>query len=208
MKHPWTAYVIVALLAIGAGVAVAGLPDDAPVEATIVPPSTTEGTSSPTTAVPDPDATVAPEPDSTDRPTTTIADSSLPDTSEPDTSAPDTSAPDTSEPDTSDNISTELPDRGELVVVVANGAGVAGAAARNIVRLTEAGYADLTPRDGIDTIEFTMVYYADGFDDAALRLADDLDLLSVFVAPLADAPEVIDLPDDTELLAYIGIDRA
>ena len=204
MKHPWTAYVIVTLLAIGAGIAVAGLPDNAPVEATIVPPSTTEGTPSPTTTVPDPEATVASEPDSTDRPTTTTTTTGAP---RADTTEPDTTEPDTTEPETSDSDPTDLPDRSDLIVVVANGAGVAGAAARNIVRLTEAGYADLTPRDGIDTIEFTMIYYADGFEDAALRLADDLDLLPVFVAPLADAPEVIDLPDDTQLLAYIGIDR-
>jgi hypothetical protein len=43
---------------------------------------------------------------------------------------------------------------------------------------------------------------------AAARMAEEFELLPVFVAPLDDAPEVIDLPDDTELLAYIGIDRA
>ena len=42
MKHQWMAYVIVALLSIGAGVAIAGLPDNVPVDATIIPPTTTE----------------------------------------------------------------------------------------------------------------------------------------------------------------------
>mgnify|MGYP000473530143 CR=1 FL=1 len=36
MKHQWMAYAIVALLAIGAGVAIAGLPDNVPVGDTIV----------------------------------------------------------------------------------------------------------------------------------------------------------------------------
>ena len=39
-------------------------------------------------------------------------------------------------------------------------------------------------------------------------MADDLQLLPEFVAPLADAPEVISLAPDVQLLAYIGVDRA
>jgi hypothetical protein len=44
MKHPWIAYVIVALLSIGAGVAIAGLPTDVPNDPTIIPPTTTTTT--------------------------------------------------------------------------------------------------------------------------------------------------------------------
>jgi hypothetical protein len=62
--------------------------------------------------------------------------------------------------------------------------------------------------NGSDIVEFTTIYFAEGFEDAALRLADDLDLLAEFVEPLEDAPSVGELPDDTELLAYIGRDRA
>ncbi len=102
----------------------------------------------------------------------------------------------------------ELPERSELSVVAANGANVAGAALRVATRLEAAGYVGVLPRNGTDIVEFTVVYYADGFEDAALRLAADLDLLPDFVAPIEDAPEIIDLPGDIELVAYIGLDRA
>ena len=52
------------------------------------------------------------------------------------------------------------------------------------------------------------MFYVDGFEEAALRMADDLSLLPGFVAPLDGAPSVADLPADTELLVYIGRDRA
>jgi hypothetical protein len=41
MSHQWWGYLVVALLAIGAGVAVAGGPNNVPVSPTIVAPSTT-----------------------------------------------------------------------------------------------------------------------------------------------------------------------
>jgi hypothetical protein len=42
MKHQWLAYVIVAVLSIGAAVAIAGLPDSVPESETIIPPSTSD----------------------------------------------------------------------------------------------------------------------------------------------------------------------
>ena len=95
-----------------------------------------------------------------------------------------------------------------LIVVAANGANVAGAALRMATLLEEFGYVDIAQLNGTDIVEFSVVYYADGFEEAALRLAEDLDLLAEFVAPLDDAPAVVDLPDDVELLVYIGRDRA
>ncbi len=90
----------------------------------------------------------------------------------------------------------------------ANGANVAGAALAVATQLEELGYVDVLPLNGSDIVEFTTVYFADGFDEAALRMAEDLDLLAEFVAPLDDAPSVADLPADIELLVYIGRDRA
>ena len=79
----------------------------------------------------------------------------------------------------------------------------------NVDRLEAAGYVDVTPlATAPRSFDFTVIFYADGFEDAAVRMADDLELLPEFVAPLADAPDVIQLPDDAQLLAYIGIDRA
>ena len=196
MKHQWMAYVIVALLSIGAGVAIAGLPNNVPVNATIVPPTTTERPTptAPTTEVPAPTAA----------PTTTDGQQ----TTKPGTTEPETTEPKTTEPGTTDSVALGISERSELTVVVANGAGIAGTAARNVVRLTELGYTDVTSRDGVETSEFTTIYYADGFEAVALRMANDLQLLPEFVAPLTDAPEVLGLPVDLQLLAYIGVDRA
>jgi hypothetical protein len=193
MKHQWLAYVIVGLLSIGAGVAIAGLPDNVPVDATIVPPT----------------SSVATEPT---LPETTAATTTVPPTTEPEATVPDptvarTTVPDTAAPTTTDSTS-DLPDRSELFTIVANGSNVAGAAARNVERLRAIGYTDIVPRNGTGTAEFTTVYFADGFEEAALRLADDLDLLPFYVAPIAVMPTVLELPDGAQLVAYIGLDRA
>ena len=160
MKHQWLAYVIVGLLSIGAGVAIAGLPNNVPVDATIIPPTTTEA----------PDRTV---------PTTTVAPTTVPDTTEPDSTEPENT-----EPETPDAVPGELPERSELNVAAANGANVAGTALRVAAQLEEIGYVDVLPLNGSDIVEFTVVYYADGFEEAALRLAEDLELLADFVAPI------------------------
>ena len=199
MKHQWFAYVIVGLLSIGAGVAIAGLPNDVPVDATIIPPTTTVA---PATTVPE---TTVP---ATTVPATTVPDTTEPETTEPDTTVSDTTDPETSEPDTTDPVPGELPERSELLVAAANGANVAGAASALAAQLEEIGYVDVASLNGTDIVELTTVYFAEGFEEAALRLAEDLALLPDFVAPIEDAPSVADLPADTELLVYIGRDRA
>ena len=196
MKHQWLAYLVVALLSIGAGVAIAGLPDNSSAGAT-VPPTTVSTTT--TTEAPAPTTTVAP---------TTVPETTEPETTSPETTEPETTEPEATEPDTTDSVPEELPERDELIVVAANGANVAGAALRMATLLEEFGYVDIAQLNGTDIVEFSVVYYADGFEEAALRLAEDLDLLDEFVAPLDDAPAVVDLPDDVELLVYVGRDRA
>jgi len=185
MKHQWLAYVVVGLLSIGAGVAIAGLPDNVPVDATIIPPTTT----------------VAPEP---------IVDSTttVPTTSVPEATTPDTSDPETTDPDTADSAPAELADRSEIVVSAVNGSNVAGTAQRVAAELEALGYVDVIPQNGTDIEELTTVFFADGFGEAALRMADDLDLLPESVVPIEDSPSVADLPADIELLVYIGRDRA
>jgi hypothetical protein len=194
MKHPWLAYLIVGLLSVGAGVAIAGLPDNASGDATIIPPSTT--------------LAVEPTLPETTEATTTVPPTTEPDATVPDTTVAPTTVPDATTPDTTDSAPTDLPDRSELFTIVANGSNVAGAAARNVERLQAIGYTDIAPRNGTGIAEFTTVYFADGFEAAALRLADDLELLPFYVAPIEGMPTVIDLPDGVELVAYIGLDRA
>jgi len=190
MKHQWLAYVVVGLLSIGAGVAIAGLPNNVPVDATIIPPTTTE----------------APEPATAT--TTTVPATTVPATTVAETTTPDTSDPETTDPDTADSVPAELLDRSAIVVSAVNGANVAGTALRVATELEDLGYVDVLPLNGTDIEELTTVYFADGFEAAALRMADDLDLLPEFVAPIEDSPSVADLPADIELLVYIGRDRA
>jgi len=71
-----------------------------------------------------------------------------------------------------------------------------------------ASVVGVLPLYSTDIAEFTTAYFAVGVDEAALRLAEDLDLPSDFVAPIEDAPIVSDLPAATELLGYIGLDLA
>jgi hypothetical protein len=203
MKHPWLAYLIVGLLSVVAGVAIAGLPDNVSGDATIIPPITTMAADTTVPGTTEATATVA-----TTAPDTNDSDTNESDTTIPDTTGAPTTVADTAAPDTTDSVTGDVPDRSELNVVAANGANIAGAALRMTVRLEELGYVDVLPRDGTDIVEFTTIYFADGFEEAALRLADDLELLPFFVAPIAAMPPVIDLPADVELVTYIGPDRA
>lgn len=202
MKHPWLAYLIVALLSIGAGVAIVGLPDDDSAATTIVVSPTT-GSAAPTsegaTSVVETTAPAITDP-------TTTVEATVPDaTTTTSTSSTSTS---TSTSTTTTTPDVDLPPRSELFTIVANGANISGAAGRNVERLEAIGYTDIAPRNGTVVVDFTIVYYADGLEDSAVRLADDLELFPEFVAPLIDAPQVLDLPDDVQLLAYIGLDRA
>jgi cytoskeletal protein RodZ len=197
MKHPWLAYVIVGLLAAGAGVAIAGLPDNSPVAATITAP-TTEVVDD---TLPDPTT-----------PDTTAPDTTTPDTAatttQPESTTPGTTTPETTEPVTTESVPADLPDRSELNVVAANGANVAGTAVRMATLLEGLGYVDVTPVNGSEIVELTAVYYTDGFADSALRLADDLDIPDVLVGSIENAPPVAGLPETAQLLVYVGIDRA
>jgi hypothetical protein len=143
-------------------------------------------------------------PETTTAPATTTTE---PDTTEPESETTEPES-DTTEPESTDSDPTELPERSELAVASANGANVAGAALRVATQLEELGYVGVVPLNGSDIVEFTTIYFADGFEDAALRLAEDLALAPEFVAPIDDAPSVAELPADIELLTYVGRDRA
>ena len=183
MKHQWVAYAIVALLSVGAGVAIAGLPNNEPVDPTIIPPTTTE------------------------RPTPTLATTTIP-TTPATTAAPETTAAasTTTVLTTTTTTVADLPPRSELSVAAVNGADIGGIASATAAELEALGYGDVTPLDGTVIAEFTVIYFAPGFEDSAIRLADDLGANPVLRAPLVDAPSVAGLPD-VQLMAYLGQDR-
>ena len=191
MKHQWLAYVVVGVLSIGAGVAIAGLPNNVPVDATIIPPTTTE----------------APEPATAT--TTTVPATTVPATTTPDTTDPDTAdLAAATDPDTADSVPAELGEPSTIVVAAVNGANVVGIALREAIELDDLGYVDVLPLNGTDIEEVTTVFFAAGFEEAALRMADDFDLPPESVAPIEVSPSVTGLSADIELLVYIGRDRA
>ena len=189
MKHQWVAYVIVALLSIGAGVAIAGLPNNVPVDATIIPPTTTEAPEPtvPETTEPEPVETTEPEQTTTTTSTTTT-------TTEPPV--------ETTEPEPG------LPDPASVAVVAVNGSDIAGTASRMVDRLEGFGFTNAVPRDGTEIRELTWVYYEEGFDGTAAEIAEALDLLPDFIAPIGESPQVQDLPDAVDVIVYVGIDRS
>jgi hypothetical protein len=188
MKHQWLAYVIVAILSIGAGVAIAGLPDDVPVDATIVVPVTTGSPETTLATTATTTTTVAPE--TTAVPTTEVSTTTTAATTT--VSATTTTLP--------------LPDRSEIATAAANGSGLQGSASRMADFLETLGYVDVTRHDGTEIVDLTIVYYADGFEESAARMAEDLDLLPEFIAPIAEAPPIFNI-GLVQLLAYVGLDR-
>lgn len=205
MKSPWLAYAIVAVLAVGAGVAIAGLPDNSSVDATITVTGATDSTTATTTSDTAPATSAVPTTE-TSPATTAPAGTTAPTTPPVTTEAPATTTPETTAAPTTSV--PELIERSELAVVAANGSNVGGSASRMAARLEALGYVDVAPRDGTIVEEFTVVYFAEGLEGEALRLAGELDLLDEFIGPIDTAPNVIDLPPETQLLVYTGLDRA
>ena len=173
-------YVIVSLLAIAVGVAVAGLPNDAPASAVIVVSASTD------VSEPEADTTTTVPPETTVVPTT--------------------AASTTTKPLTTTSTTVPLLDRDQIVAAAVNGTGVQGAAGRVADQLEGLGYVDVGKADGTDILDFTVIYFVDGYEETAARMAADLDLHPDFIAPIADAPEIPDL-GLVQLVAYVGVDR-
>ncbi|MCB1002492.1 MAG: LytR C-terminal domain-containing protein [Acidimicrobiales bacterium] len=205
------------VVAVGAllGIAVAGLPDDAP--DVVVPAAAAATSATPTTDVVAVPATVA---------TTTSLVASLPalpttvddptDTTDPtagDGSTLDTATP-TSEPATTTATSTTtapaLPpltvrDRAEVRLVVANGDGRYNLVGRNVDRLRPLGYVEIDQTDLSNYVDRTTIYFREGFEVEAYRLADDLSVPGALVEPLGPVPVTND-DGAGDVIALLGPD--
>lgn len=185
MKNQWLAYVVVAVISVLAGVAIAGTPNSTPNSPTIVVTATT--VTEVTTTVPAVEETLPP--------------STVPDTTEPpvDVETTTTSAPETT---------TTVPpvDRAAVVVVAVNGAGTVGIAGRTRDELVDLGYVAARATDGA-VVETSAVYFYEGFEREAEEVSLDLGLDPSRIRPVDEAPEFGALPGD-EVIAYIGSDRA
>ncbi len=199
MKTSWLAYTAVGVLGALAGVLVAGVPDRTPASATIT-----------TSTVIDTDAATGSDGDGAD----TSEESAT--TEEPDTTTePDTTeAPATTEgstttatPTTTESTTTTvapIPERGDIAVVSANGAGIAGIAAATAETLRDLGYTDVRETTGTEIFGETVIYYAEGFDQAANRLADDLGLADIFIVPIEGQVPIGAEFDDADIVVYLG----
>ena len=191
MKTQIWVYIVVAVLSVGAGVAIAGVPDTSPREPTIVPPTTTEA---PETTVP---ATTSPDPEP-DETTTTVSTTEAPQST-------------TTEPAETTTTLPELPDRSEVAVVVQNAANIAGIAGDTADLLLELGYASARPLDGTLRPDSVVFYRNGAADDLVLneQLAVRLgaDLFIAVSAPLSELADPPDLRDDEVLVVVLGEDR-
>ncbi len=103
---------------------------------------------------------------------------------------------------------SDLPTRAEVTVVVANGTDIGALAAATVDFLEQNGYAEVVDTEGTELAAVTTVYFVEGSESSAVRLAGDLFLPPTSVAPIEIAPDVgVDL-DGVELLAYLGDDQA
>lgn len=188
MKNPWLVYAVVAVVSIGAGVAIAGRPATFSTDATIVAPSTT---AAPVVTLPPatvPSTTAVPEPVTTDAPvesTTTVAETSTTSTS------------------------TTLPPivKADVGVVAVNGAGVSGLASRTRDQLVDLGYSAARATDGSDIVDETAVFFFEGFEREAGEVALDLGIDPFRSRPMSEAPDFGLLSGD-QVAVYIGRDRS
>lgn len=178
MRTTRIAFVATGLLALGAGIAIAGLPGPAP-EAIVISPDRVTTT---TATLPPP---VEPGPDTT---TTTVTTTT---TTTPPTTTPPTTVP--------------LLDRADLVVVVANGTGRGGVAAGTIDQLRPSGYDEMFPVDAVQTQPTSGVFHQPGLEGEAERLALDAGLDVGAIAP-ADAAPAVTGNNVFDLLLVVGRD--
>ena len=162
-----------------------------------VPPADTSPLVATTIAVPatEPLATepLATEPPSTEPPA-------------PETTVADTTAPTTEAPPVTDGVPVLL-DRAEVRVVVANGDGRFNLVGINVDRLLPLGYVTIDQTDVSESrrVDRTVVYYRDGFDDEAFRLAADMLVPAALLEPLGDRTVTND-DANGDLIAVLGPD--
>ena len=96
--------------------------------------------------------------------------------------------------------------KGEVQVLVANGAGVRGLGAATTAQLKNLGWGTLNPIDATATVERTGIQYVEGYEAEARDLATALTLPAAVVTRLA-APPVSDV-GEAKLVVLLGTDIA
>lgn len=208
MKTQVWVYVVVAVLGVGAGVAIAGVPSSVPRDPTIQSGTdTVTGVGSDVEAGSDatePTSSADAEPNTSDASTSPSTEDANGTDIE---STPVSESPSTSSaPATSNAVESDTaPNRRELDVAIVNGAEVGGAASRVSDALDELGYAGIMLFDGSEIIDFTTVYFAEGFEAPAAELVRNMGMAPDLVRPLDQIPEVGGL-ESQPLVVYLGRD--
>ena len=144
--------------------------------------------------------TASPPTTSTTAPPTTTTEAAPPSTT---TTTP---APATTTSTTTSTVPEPFP-AAQVQVKVFNGSGVAGAAGRLTARITESGYARLTPANAPRSYSSSVIYYASSeYSANARQLLDDVDLASATIAGLLPDPSPVDA-GQANLIVIIGRDE-
>jgi hypothetical protein len=98
--------------------------------------------------------------------------------------------------------------KGEVQVVVANGAGVRGLGAATTNALKNLGYATLTPTDATTSVDRTGIQFAEGYEAEAREVAAALTLPATVVTRLASPPVAASDIGDAKVVVILGTDVA
>ena len=203
MKSQVWVYIVVAVLSMGAGVAIAGVPTFETRNPTIQSSSTSTTTTTTTSPLSESaGSTVEPPITTAGGDVEETADATQPDTVESEEAADSTIT--TSSTTTTTTTTVPLLDRDALEVAVANGAEVGGAATNGSQALEDAGYFDVASFDGLEVFDGTVVFASGSAAAEAERLAQDIGIDLNLIFPIDTAPEVSGLTDEVQLLVYLG----
>ncbi len=136
---------------------------------------------------------------------TTIAPTTLPPTTlPPEATLPPTTLPPTTEaPITLPPTTLPPPERPFVPVVVTSAGSTGERVGPTVYLLSLAGWSDIRGVNAAVPSTATVVYYVDGFQNAAELMALDMSLPVTSVAPLATAPPVAGL-GNAALVVYVG----
>jgi len=98
--------------------------------------------------------------------------------------------------------------KGEVRVLVANGAGVRGLGGATTTALKNLGYNTLTATDTTGPVDKTAVQFADGYEAEAREVAASLSLPGTVVTKLSSPPVAASDLDDAKVLVILGADVA
>ena len=211
MKVNLLAYVVTGLIAIAAGIAIAGLPSDT-ADTTVVDPGSVTTTSTSIPVVSTVPFAPASEPSDTEpeitepsdtEPEITARDPEVTDSPLETSTVPEDNVEETSAPTTT---ATEPPlaDPSELSVAVINATDVGGVAARRAELIAEVGYTQTSTGDATPA-QTTAAYVVPGFEREAFWLINAAEVPGAAILPIEEAPEITAI-GEFQLILVLGLD--